>query len=403
MAISVNLYLDTRTSKATSAKVIDLSLIEYQVKIAITKNSSTTYIPTGIRLRKAHWRNQKVVGRPDKISLNTYLQNSKARVMAIIEDSRGVCKYADMSVTQIKRDVSARLGTPQRKSSAPLFISIYETFAEKRPAERTKEIYRATAEKIKTLFPDANQLTIEEITLEWLEDFDERLILRGNKPSTRSIDFRNIRAVIKDAKKHKLIHENPFEEFDIPKGDSPYRALTFTQLRTLVTAEVKPWEQKYVDFFLLSFMLIGMNTEDLLHVKSIVDGRINYVRAKTHQEMSIKVEPEAMKIIERYKGENFLLNILDTYHNTHNWTSKVNNVLKEIAKRNKLPDISMYWARHTWAQIAHANLGIDISTISDALGHQPEKKVTLIYIKKKDHSKVDETNRKVLDYCLDKY
>jgi len=97
-----------------------------------------------------------------------------------------------------------------------------------------------------------------------------------------------------------------------------------------------------------------------------------------------------------------MLNILDTYSNTHNWTSKVDAVLKDIAKRNGLPPITMYWARHTWATLAHGDLGIELSTVSDALGHQPENKVTLIYIKKKDYSKVDEANRKVIDYFLGK-
>jgi len=33
------------------------------------------------------------------------------------------------------------------------------------------------------------------------------------------------------------------------------------QFRTLVNADVESWERKYLDFFVLSFCLIGMNTE----------------------------------------------------------------------------------------------------------------------------------------------
>lgn len=60
------------------------------------------------------------------------------------------------------------------------------------------------------------------------------------------------------------------------------------------------------------FYLIGINGIDLFHVKQITDGRIEYKREKTGKLYSIKVEPEAMEIINRYKGNKFLLNTLET-------------------------------------------------------------------------------------------
>lgn len=394
-----------RDAKAACKKNpgIKVEAIECPVKISITKDSSSTYLPTGIKVRTVHWRNRQVVGRPDKIRLNTHLQNHLAKVKSIILDSKEPCRYADMSVTDIKKDVKMRLKGGEQGSASPLFLPYFEAFAEKRNAKRTREIYKATAEKIKKLVHNARALTVEDITLDWLEELEDILIEAGNKPSTRSIDFRNIRAVINEAKKHKLIRDYPFDGFTMPVGESSDRALTIGQMKAFIHAELKPWEEKYRDFFLLSFLLIGMNTEDILHVKTIEDGRINYVRAKTHKEMSVKVEPEALEIIERYRGKSgYLLNVLDSYGSTHNWTSRVDKNLKEMSKRLGLPEITMYWARHTWATLANVDLGIELSTVSDAFGHQPEKKVTLIYIKKKDYAKVDEANRKVIDYVFSK-
>lgn len=402
MAISVNLYHDTRSAKGGSARTCRDSAQEYAIKIALTKDSSTTYLPTGVKVRAGHWRNRQVVGRPDKMTLNTSLEKQKADVMAIIRDNRVACRYADMSVSEIKKDILKRLAGVKVEVKMPLFLKLFDSFAEKRRSERTKEIYRASARKIRKLIPDSELLTVDDITLDWLEEYEDTLISRGNNPATRSIEFRNIRAVVKYALKHKIIRDNPFEGFTIPEGRSPNRALTVTELRSFINAEMEPWEQKYMDFFLLSFLLLGINTEDLLHLDGIQEGRINYIRAKTHTDMSVKVEPEALDIINKYKGGKHLLNVLDTYSNTHNWTSKVDAVLKDIAKRNGLPPITMYWARHTWATLANVDLRIELSTVSDALGHQPEKKVTLIYIKKKDYTKVDEANRKVIDYVLNK-
>ena len=65
----------------------------------------------------------------------------------------------------------------------------------------------------------------------------------------------------------------------------------------------------------------------------------------------------------------------------------------------KFPGLSSYWARHTWASIA-AGLDIPKETIAAALGHSASS-VTDIYIKF-DKKKIDEANRKVIDYVFDK-
>ncbi|MBE9488452.1 MAG: hypothetical protein IMY73_04630 [Bacteroidetes bacterium] len=52
---------------------------------------------------------------------------------------------------------------------------------------------------------------------------------------------------------------------------------------------------------------------DLVNLKEITNGRIEFSRAKTKRLYSIKVEPEAIEIIERYKGKEHLINIMDRY------------------------------------------------------------------------------------------
>lgn len=399
MAISISLYLDCRHNSSNSSNTTTKNETEFPVKIAINKGGSSAYIPTGIKISATNWKNQKVTGRPDKARLNTHLESLKSEVMNLVLEKSAKGLYSELTATEIKNDISRILNKTEEPKN--YFLAFYDVFAEKRESKRTKEIYRATAKKIRALIPRADAIPIERIDLAWLEKYNDILVQKGNNGSTRSIDFRNIRAVLKYAQKRKLIHDNPFDDFKIPAGESPNRALTIEQLKMLKAAKVQPWEQKYLDFFFLSFLLIGINTEDLLHIERIEDGRINYVRAKTGQPMSIKVEPEALEIINRYRGKKYLLDMLDTYSTTHNWTSKVDNALKKISNNCGIPEISMYWARHTWATLANVDLGIELSTVSDALGHQPEKKVTLIYIKRKDYTRVDEANRKVIDYLFE--
>lgn len=397
MAISINLYLDQRFAN----QVVHPEEQEFPVKVTITKDGATAYLPTGVRILPHHWKDRHVTGRKDKVRLNDYLDSFKSQVRNLVREGLEEDRYQFMSATEIKNDIGRRLGKGEgKKSRSALFFSVYDKYAESRSSSRTKEIYRVTGRKIRLLLPCPERIRLDQIDLDWLENLDELLVAKGNSATTRSIDFRNIRAVLRYAQKHKLLQENPFDDYVIPVGESPNRALTAEQFRILVNADVEPWERKYLDFFLLSFCLIGMNTEDIVHVERIEDGRINYVRAKTHKPISVKVPEEALKIIEKYRGEKFLLNVLDSYCRTHNWTAKVDAALKRIAERNQLPPVTMYWARHTWATIASADLGIDLATISDALGHQAERKVTLTYIRRKNYDSVDEANRKVLDYVF---
>ena len=157
---------------------------------------------------------------------------------------------------------------------------------------------------------------------------------------------------------------------------------------------------------MLIFYLRGINLIDLAHLKEIVNGRVEYRRAKTGRLYSVKIEPEAMEIINRYRGKNYVVNILDRYKDHRNYIHRINKNLKEFGtttvgrrgkkeKKGAFPELSTYWARHTWATIAAA-LDIPKETIAASLGHG-ETTVTDIYIDF-DQKKVDEANRKVIDY-----
>lgn len=61
------------------------------------------------------------------------------------------------------------------------------------------------------------------------------------------------------------------------------------------------------------------------------------------------------------------------------------------------PELTTYWARHSWATIA-ASLDIPKETIAAALGHGGNT-VTDIYIDF-DAKKIDEANRRVIDWVL---
>ena len=233
----------------------------------------------------------------------------------------------------------------------------------------------------------------------------------GLSQNTRRIHFANIRAAVNDAYKRELTDVDPFRRFRLKTEKTAKRSMSVEELRQLFDYPTEQHAAYYRDMFKLIFMLIGINTVDLYGLKDITkEGRIEYKRSKTGRLYSIKVEPEALEIIKRYQGGAALLNIADKYKDHRYFRRDTNDALRLIGEVKRIgrggkkeykplwPEVTTYWARHTWASIA-ADLDVPDATISLALGHAGENRVTDIYIKR-NQKKVDEATRRVLDWVL---
>lgn len=275
----------------------------------------------------------------------------------------------------------------------------------------TQGVYEQTLSRLNA-FCDISDLNFEDITIEWLTRFDNFLARTAPSKNARNIHFRNIRAVFNYAMDNEYTDYYPFRRFKIRPEATRKRSLTIEELRLLFDYPVEEYAEIYRDMFKLIFMFIGINIIDLHSLKSITsNGRIEFKRAKTHRAYSIKVEPEALEIIEKYKGKNGLLLIADRWSDHRNFRHQMNKALQRIGKVNLVgrarkkdilpifPELTSYWARHSWATIA-AELDIPDAVISQALGHSGDtNSTTAIYIKRNE-KKVDEANRKVLDWVL---
>lgn len=383
--ITTSFYLDTRRHSNPE--------VPAPLKISIRWNGQTAYLSSGMKIPPVQW-NAGTHSTKDQ-STQLSLSRFKYRVDSLLAEMQENNELDGLTALGIKQLLEYRLSPNSKRRLR--FIECMVEFASTRPQPRTREIYMATVDRIKAFDPKAESLYFEGITINWLERFDLFLAKTSPKKNARNIHLRNIRAVFNEALKQERTTYYPFRKFVITPEPTRKRNLSVEQLRTLFNAEVPAWQQKYIDFFKISFFLIGINTEDLLHATTISGGRLEYQRAKTHRPYSIKVEPECMELIEKYRGKEYLLNILDSYSKTCNWTSKVNNELQAICKTLGLPKISMYWARHSWSTFS-SDLDIPQETIAAALGHS-DTSVTGIYINF-DRSKIDKANRQVMDYVL---
>ena len=383
--IAIRPYLDMRQTPAGHPAPL---------KFSICIRRDVAYFSTGIRITADEW--DAVALRSKNPAVQHRIDVLRIDIDTLILDMQKKRKLDGLSARCV-RDIIARNLTPD--TTAPVrFLDAMRRFAASRPQQRTRDIYAATIAKVEQFDPHAPSLDFQDITVGWLDRFDSFLAGTSPKRNARNIHLRNIRAAFNHALKSEWTLYYPFRKYEIRPEPTAKRSLTADQLRTLFNADVPDFQKRYIDFFAMSFLLVGINTEDLLHATGIgKDGRLDYQRAKTHRPYSIFVEPECADIIKKYPGRDFMLDVLDRYACTHHWTSRVDRSLKAIAADLGLPPISMYWARHSWATIA-ADLDIPKETIAAALGHSSNT-VTDIYINF-DRAKIDRANRQVIDFVL---
>lgn len=411
--ITTKLYLDTRAVKSDEPAPL---------KVAITKKRQAAYISLGVKLRKEQWdaKRQKIIDAPNKLRLENFVKNKMMEIENAIMELQTKGELSKQTATQIKNKVVAYLDPDVNKKD--LFINRYIEYTNSRSAQRTKEIYETTLKKMRGFDSKVDTYAFEDISKDWLKGLDAYLIGQGLRKNSRNIHFRNIRAVFNDAIDNEITTHYPMRTFDINPEQTEKRSLSIDELRTLFNYEVEPWQQKYLDYFKLTFFLIGINPADILEctIDNVVDGRLIYRRKKTGRLYSIRIETEALSIIEKYHGISRLVNFAEKMKSYKQFVCKANKGLKAIGPVTKVknerkrphdflkefhvrhdgifPNISLYWARHTWATIAFS-IGIPEEIIAEALGHSHGNRTTAIYIDK-SVANIDAANRKVLDYVL---
>lgn len=241
-------------------------------------------------------------------------------------------------------------------------------------------------------YSDTAKLPISKVDVAWLEG---AIASMGDIAVNSRVGYMAVvHKAVAYALRHDIIQSDPFVRIRMPRGEETrMRCLTVEKLRAILSMELEGKAREFRDLFALSFCLIGINLADMMQLTpaNLVDGRVEYRRAKTRKLYSIRVEPEAQTILDRYKGKKYLLSPFDSCRSINSYQTRLNKAMSEI-----VPDMTWYWARYTWATLA-AELDIPKDTISEALGHSHGAKVTGVYIKY-NRDKVDEANRRVLDY-----
>lgn len=377
----------------------------YPVKIAVSYGTNL-YINTGVSVLEDDWdpAKREVIG-PQAKRLNNLLSSSLTRVANRVLNLREDGRFSKMSPAALKKALTATdpNAVEEESTPEPSLVQIARMCLQTKDAESTRQLYKLTISKFEAFIKDPDGFYIEDITKAWLHDFQESI---GGKVNSRAIHMRNLRHICNFALDEGLTTTYPFRKYHIKTEETRKKALTIEQLRALRRLPLIGFTEEHRDVFLMMFYLRGINIGDLskLTKESIVGGRIEYRRSKTGRLFSVKMEPEMEEIIRRHPGMQHLLAPFDRYADYHDYNHHLNDALKQMSDESGQiieKDLSSNWARHTWATLA-AELDISDPTITLGMGHATAgNKTTAIYIKR-DMAKVDEANRKVIDYLWEK-
>lgn len=391
-----------------------------RIMVRIVHKSQTRYIPTD------YYIDPKLVLKSGRISpkyagaskLNLKLNNIISDYMDKVLDLGHEAN--DMTGQQL-----ADFLKTDKQKDADLFKYAREVISQLSATGHTSlaDSYSYTINHLQSAL-QSDTLPFSQFTVQSLRSLEIYLQTKKNKPnSTNSIaiHLRNLRAIMNRAIDDGITGQENyiFRRYRIRREETPINNISIESLRKLIQVrEFIPGKGRFVDplvrtadIFVLSFYLIGINPVDLFRLRKsdILNGRLNYRRAKTGGLISIKVEPEAMTLIDRYAGEELLINIMEKKPlPKEGRKTQVHTDLKRTANKNlrKLSEkldikerLTMTSTRYTWATMA-AKLGVNDSIIDRGLGHKSPYKLVPIYTRY-EIEQVDAANRLVIDYILD--
>ena len=280
----------------------------------------------------------------------------------------------------------------------------------------TAHVYRSSLNAI-IAYHGKGDFTFNEVTPEWIKGFEIHLRGRGCSWNTVSAYLRTFRAVYNRAVdcRGAVYVPHLFRSVYTGTRADRKRALdtediqkVFTKLpqSPAVTSDIR----RAQELFVLMFLLRGLPFVDLAYLRKsdLRDNVITYRRRKTGRPLSVTLTSEAMAILKRYMDRDssspYLFPLLssregtkEVYHEYQLALRNFNRQLMLLGEMLGLGDkLSSYTARHTWATTAYY-CEIHPGVISEAMGHSSIT-VTETYLKPFQNKKIDEANKKVVDF-----
>jgi len=387
---------------------------EHPLAVRITKDGKRSYKYLGVSVHPKHWDFDKNIPRkgcPNRDFIKKLILDTETEYQNLILEMRSKQK----SFTPTSLISSANSIVP--KTLDEMFWHIIDGLRSSNKIGNAK-VYHDTYNVLLRYTKLAKlNLPISDVTVEWLNSLEKWLLKEDYKPISISTRFRTIRSVFNKAVEMNAVSkaDYPFDNFKVSKFNvkTKKRAITKEDMKRIMNLNLDG--ESYLtqfsrDIFVFSYLHGGINFTDLANLKyeNILENRIEYIRQKTGQDITIPLFDEGREIINRYKSVDpnsiYIFPILNErlhksaqqkYNRIHKYTGHINKHLKTIGELAKIDmTLTTYVARHTYATVLKRS-GVNTSIISESLGHSSEK-ITQIYLDSFENSQIDEAMKNLL-------
>lgn len=356
----------------TIVKNLQLKDGKHTVRIAVTHNGQTRYIPTEIKINsEAEIKNGRIVKRIDKDILNIKLQ----KIMYKLEERMNSIEYPDcLTCSQlIKMLKGPAVGEKHRtfREIADEYISQID----ESDRSKTNKMYRIAVNRYLSYVGESSLM--EQTTPIRINNYITLLSKEGLSSTTINIYITLLKVVINYAKKMRYVdfRVDPFITAKIPSAKKRETHITIEQLKTIRDAKLTKHNISVVrDIFMLTYYLAGMNLVDMLAYDFRNTTEINYIRKKTRNTkegnsiISFTIPDEAFPIIYRYMDKRTGHLILGKYKNYTSCYNVLNRKLPELAKIAGINHyFTLYSARKSFVQHGF-DIGIPLSTLEYCIG-----------------------------------
>ena len=391
---------------------------EYYVYIGLSHQTSRTLIATPYTISAEYVKGGKIINRAK------YAEIYNKELLKYEEKLAKIVAPEQLDIKTIKDILTS--SAAEREDVVEFFSNAEQiiTKMKQHPTKaRSAYVYHYCLQSFKK-YVKRDKLYTFEMNRKLMQGYIDKMIEKGKAASTINNTITCVKLLFNRLKDEYNdydlgilnIKNDPFRKLQLPQmtSDSGHKALSVEELRQIMSFRFVGHKRKEktfakgLDYFMLSFYLLGINPTDMYHLQKsqMQNGRITYSRRKTQRrvggsEISIPVCAEAAEIIERHKGKgDFLLDMHDQHTRVEAAVGMMARVLKAVHSLLEMKidkdNFTWYSARHTWASIAANDCHFSDAEVARALNHQSEHKVTRGYIRP-DWSLLDRMNEAVLN------
>lgn len=407
----------------------------YNVKIRITHNQKVKYISTPFYVDSKDLSKRRKNGK-EEVRIKNQSILDKADEIIVGYKKRIVSFGMSVDAWDVDRLVANLTASPETFTLD--FIKYGNEHGERLISQgkaSTGKSYMIAMNSL-TRFLGRPKMDVSEITVSFLKSYEKFLrnepVYKGKrngesvptdirkKGRALSLYMSKIKFLLEQAKREFNDEErgiinipySPFTRYTIPSPEpSEHRVLTIEKIQEIIDLPYRKHVRRGLseyntakDLFVMSFALMGINTADLYDSETRIEGNIlAYNRKKTRTrrkdkaEMKVRLEPEIMGLVAKYRGNDKAFMFSEHYSTSVNMNKIINQGLKRIGKDIGVPGLNYYYARHSMASICANKLGIDIARVDEMLNHSdPSLSLARVYIEK-DFTPLWEANRKLID------